>query len=105
MNNQADTATPLLAEGLTKDYGDTRALASVRFEPPVGSSTGLVGTNGAGKTTLLQIAAGLVVPTGGTCHTLGVRAHELGAGELARIGYVDQGAELLDWLTVEQHVR
>lgn len=105
MNADAETAAPLQAQGLTKDYGATRALAAVRWEPPAGSSTGLIGTNGAGKTTLLQIAAGLVVPTGGTCHTLGVRAHELGAGELARIGYVDQAAELLDWLTVEQHVR
>ena len=39
------------AEGLTKRYGETQALAGVDFAVPAGSILGVLGPNGAGKTT------------------------------------------------------
>jgi ABC-2 type transport system ATP-binding protein len=52
--------------GLTKDYGDRRALAGVDITVAEGSVYGLVGPNGAGKTTLLGIIAGLRRPSSGS---------------------------------------
>lgn len=52
--------------GLSKQYGDTAALAGVDLAVPRGTVYGLVGPNGAGKTTLLGILAGLRAPTTGS---------------------------------------
>src|SRR6476619_1431504 len=46
--------------GVTKRYGDQRALADVSFAVNAGEVLGLIGPNGAGKTTLLEAIAGLL---------------------------------------------
>src|SRR3954465_8915619 len=51
--------------GVTKRYGDQRALAEVSFAVNAGEVLGLIGPNGAGKTTLLEAIAGLVPADGG----------------------------------------
>ena len=96
---------PIETNGLCRRFGSTVALDSVDWAPAPGSAIGLLGRNGAGKTTLLQTVAGLSLPDSGSCRTLGVDVSELGPGQLSRMGYVDQGEQLLSWLTVEQHVR
>jgi len=96
---------PIETEKLTRRFGKTTALAGIDWQLPAGTAVGLVGRNGSGKTTLLRVAAGLLLPSEGRCVTLGTPAAELGEGQLVRIGYVDQDASLLDYMTVEQHVR
>jgi len=98
-------STPIEARDLTRRFGETVALAGVDWTATAGTAIGLVGRNGSGKSTLLRVVTGLLLPSGGSCRTLGWPAGELRADELARIGYVDQEAELLDWLSVEQQVR
>ena len=53
---------PALMEvsGVTKRYGEQRALADISFAVNPGEVLGLIGPNGAGKTTLLEAIAGLV---------------------------------------------
>src|SRR3981189_2641273 len=53
---------PALMEvsGVTKRYGEQRALADISFTVNPGEVLGLIGPNGAGKTTLLEAIAGLV---------------------------------------------
>lgn len=53
---------PALMEvsGVTKRYGEQRALAGISFAVNPGEVLGLIGPNGAGKTTLLEAIAGLV---------------------------------------------
>ena len=46
--------------GLSKKYGQQRALADVSFDVRAGEILGLIGPNGAGKTTLLEAMAGLL---------------------------------------------
>jgi ABC-2 type transport system ATP-binding protein len=99
-----ETQPPVRVVDLTKLFGDVVALDRVRWTPPRGSVTGLVGRNASGKTTLLNTIAGLVVPTSGEVRTLGQVATKLDAEHLARIGFVDQSVQLLDWLRVEQHI-
>src|SRR5436190_20446984 len=46
--------------GLTKRYGEERALEDVSFSVHPAEVLGLIGPNGAGKTTLLEAVAALV---------------------------------------------
>src|SRR6478736_4559213 len=50
----------LVLRGVTKTFGDTRAVDGVDLTVPAGTFYGLVGPNGAGKTTTLSLIAGLL---------------------------------------------
>jgi len=52
-------------EGISKSFGETRALAGVDMSVPAGTVQGLPGPNGAGKTTLVPILATLLAPAPG----------------------------------------
>ena len=56
----------LLAEGLSKSFGATRALDSVSLEVCRGGVCGLAGENGAGKSTLINILCGVHQPDAGS---------------------------------------
>ncbi len=62
----------LSAEGLTKSFGDVRAVTDVSIHVQAGEVVGLLGPNGAGKTTILRMIAGILTPDQGT-----VRIHDI----------------------------
>jgi oleandomycin transport system ATP-binding protein len=59
------------ATGLTKSFGETRALAGVDLAARRGSVHAVLGPNGAGKTTAIRILATLLRPDGGTARVNG----------------------------------
>ena len=91
--------------GLSKRFGKVQALNGVNLTIARGRIIGLLGANGAGKSTLLRHIIGLYLPDRGQCTTLGVEAGKLSPAELARIGYVHQEGELIDWMTAAQLLR
>ena len=71
----ASTAAPgarIEIRGLTKHFGDVKAVDNLSFDVEPGRITGFLGPNGAGKTTTLRMALGLVRPTSGTALIGGV---------------------------------
>lgn len=56
----------LVAQDITKAYGQKTILDHVSLSIHAGERVGLVGSNGSGKSTLARILAGLEVPDGGT---------------------------------------
>jgi ABC-2 type transport system ATP-binding protein len=56
----------IVATGLTKVFGDIKAVDALSFTVEPGSVTGFLGPNGAGKTTTLRMILGLAAPTSGT---------------------------------------
>ena len=60
-----DFTTPIRMEGVSRDFGNFRALDAVDLTIPAGGTVGLLGPNGSGKTTLLSLASGLRTPTEG----------------------------------------
>jgi ABC-2 type transport system ATP-binding protein len=73
-------------EGLTKDYGDKRAVDGLTFTVEPGVVTGFLGPNGSGKSTTMRLILGLDAPTAGGSTVNGRRyaehpapLHEVGA--------------------------
>ncbi|GAA2364870.1 ATP-binding cassette domain-containing protein [Gordonia cholesterolivorans] len=58
-------------DGLTKSFGDVRALDGVTFNAPRGSVLGVLGPNGAGKTTVVDILCTLTEPDAGSATVAG----------------------------------
>src|SRR5213082_4329050 len=53
------------ARGLTKDYGDKRAVDGLTFSVQPGVVTGFLGPNGSGKSTTMRLILGLDAPAAG----------------------------------------
>ncbi|HEX5219564.1 MAG TPA: ATP-binding cassette domain-containing protein [Verrucomicrobiae bacterium] len=71
MNLNATSTTPLELRGVTKLFGDFRAVDDVSFSLPAGSIYGFLGPNGAGKTTTIRMILEIIKPTSGTITVLG----------------------------------
>ncbi len=56
----------LVADSVSKNFGDFRALNNVSIEVPKGSIFGLLGPNGAGKTTLIRVINQITMPDTGS---------------------------------------
>jgi heme exporter protein A len=66
------TDTPVIeARGLTRNFGERRALYDVSFRLEGGQTLAVLGRNGAGKSTLLRILSTLLRPHGGEIAVLG----------------------------------
>jgi len=72
--------------GLTKDYGEKRAVDDLSFAVRPGVVTGFLGPNGSGKSTTMRLILGLDAPTAGTALVNGKHyrefvspLHEVGA--------------------------
>jgi len=96
----------LLARGIEKSYGATRALAGVDFEVRAGEVHALLGGNGAGKSTLVSILAGAVAPDTGTIHLEGNAYRPKNPAEARQSGVclVHQERALCAHMTVEENI-
>jgi ABC-2 type transport system ATP-binding protein len=74
------------AQGLTKDYGEKRAVDGLSFTVRPGIVTGFLGPNGSGKSTTMRLILGLDAPSAGDVQVNGrhyrefpAPLHEVGA--------------------------
>ena len=65
------TNKAIIAEGLTKQFGDFIAVDAITFEVSRGEIFGFLGANGAGKTTAMRMLSGLSLPTSGKATVAG----------------------------------
>jgi energy-dependent translational throttle protein EttA len=78
--------TVIVAENLTKGFGDKILMDSLNFRLPPGGIVGIIGPNGAGKTTLFRMITGQDQPDQGS----------IKIGSTVDLGYVDQSRDSLD---------
>jgi osmoprotectant transport system ATP-binding protein len=103
--NRPAPAQALYAEGISKQYGPTRALEGVSLQVSRGECVVLVGESGSGKTTLLRCFNRLVEPDAGRIFVDQTDARELDPIALRRrIGYVPQDGGLLPHWSVRRNV-
>ncbi|HEY5686530.1 MAG TPA: ABC transporter ATP-binding protein [Acidimicrobiia bacterium] len=89
----------ILTEGLTKHYGDTKALIDLDLRVESGEVFGFLGPNGAGKTTMIRTILDLIRPTAGTATLLGMDSHQYAVELRNRLGYVPGDLALYPNLT------
>lgn len=74
--------------GLTKHYGDVKALVDLDLEIHPGEIFGFLGPNGAGKTTMIRTILDEIRPTSGSASILGMDSQEQSVEIRRSIGYV-----------------
>ena len=75
-------------EGLTKHYGDVKALVDLDLDIRPGEIFGFLGPNGAGKTTMIRTILDEIRPTAGKASILGLDTHTQSVEIRKHIGYV-----------------
>jgi ABC-2 type transport system ATP-binding protein len=90
--------------GLTKSFGDVRAVTDVNAVIASGEVTAFLGPNGAGKTTTLRMLLGLVVPTSGRA-TFGGRRYDELPDPVRHVGAVLEASGYHPGRTALDHLR
>jgi len=90
--------------GLTKLYGELRAVDRVDFDIKRGECFGFLGPNGAGKTTVMSIICCLLPPTDGDVRVFGMDVKEKPSEIKARIGVMPQDENLDPDLSVIENL-
>jgi urea transport system ATP-binding protein len=96
----------LRVENLDQFYGGSHILRNVNLTVRAGACTVLLGRNGVGKSTLLKTIMGLVPARSGAVRFDGSELLGLAPYQRVRrgIGYVPQGREIFNRLTVEENL-
>ena len=99
-----DRPVAIELQGLTKSFGDLRAVDGVSAVALPGEVTALLGPNGAGKTTSLRMLLGLVAPTSGSA-TFGGRRYDELTDPVRRVGAVLEASGYHPGRTALDHLR
>ena len=89
------------AQGIIKNYDNSRALDGINLEVRSGQVLGPIGPNGAGKSTLLQSVLGLL-NTEGDLEVLGLDPRKDRHKLLQKVCSITDVAVLPKWMTVKQ---
>ena len=90
--------------GLTKVFGDKRAVDDVSFCVEEGEIMGFLGPNGAGKSTTMNILTGYLSATAGTCKVNGIDILENPLEAKRNIGFLPELPPLYLDMTVKEYL-
>ncbi|MGA8316729.1 MAG: ABC transporter ATP-binding protein, partial [Bradyrhizobium sp.] len=96
--------TVIIAEHLTKRYGETRAVDDVSFGIRRGEVFGLLGPNGAGKTTTILMMLGLTEVSSGRIGVLGFDPVRQPLQVKRRVGYLPDSVGFYDHLSAVENL-
>ena len=90
--------------GLTRHYGDLRAVDHLDLAVERGEFFGFLGPNGAGKTTTIRLLTGLIHPTEGTAYIDGLEVERNSLEVKARVGVVPERSNLYSELSARDNL-
>jgi len=93
------------AKGLSKHFGELKAIDNLDISVEKSSIYGFLGPNGCGKTTAIRMLTGLLTPTSGEVEVLGVRLPQDAEKLRLKIGYMTQKFSLYNDLTVKENLQ
>lgn len=100
-------STAITVNKLTKKFpgpggeDEFTVLDSISLEVERGKFASIVGPSGCGKSTLLNIVVGIESLNSGSVE---INPNQSSPSSIPRIGYVFQGARLLNWLAVKENI-
>jgi len=101
---EASSGPAIQVEGLTKSFGEVRALRGINLSVPRGTVLGVLGPNGAGKTTAVRILTTLLRPDGGRAVVEGRDVVRAPAAVRRIIGLSGQSAAIQEELTGKENL-
>ncbi len=90
--------------GLSKFYGDVRAVDSVDLRVKQGEIYGFLGLNGAGKTTTIRALLGMIRPSEGKVRVLNQALGGDGRGPWSRVGHLVESPAAYPELSVRENL-
>jgi len=94
----------ITVQGVTRFYGEQKALDNVSFEIRTGEIVGFLGPNGAGKTTMMKIITGFIPASSGTVLVNGIEIGD-GSNEVKKkIGYLPESNPLYPEMYVREYL-
>ena len=95
----------LVADALTKDYGNFRALDGLNLEVRPGEIVGLLGPNGSGKSTALRLFLGFLRASAGRCSVGGFDSWKQSVEVRRRVAYLPSELRLYETMTGRRLLR
>lgn len=92
-------------DGLSKSYGDFKAVDDISFKIKGGEITGLLGPNGAGKTTTLRMLSCYLAPDSGSITVDDKKSLENSLEIKRKIGYLPESAPLYGDMMVYDYLK
>jgi len=95
----------IVVQGVTKYYGEQKALDNVSFEIRTGGIVGFLGPNGAGKSTMMKIITGFIPPSSGKVLVNGIDTCDGSILIRKKIGYLPENNPLYPEMYVREYLR
>src|SRR4051794_41455089 len=96
-------STPIVVDGISKQFGSFEAVRDVTFTAPEGKITALLGPSGSGKSTVLRMIAGLEEPNQGRIF-MGEDELTVKSVQERQVGFVFQHYALFRHMSVADNV-
>jgi gliding motility-associated transport system ATP-binding protein len=95
----------IVVQGVTKFYGEQKALDNVSFQIKTGEIVGFLGPNGAGKSTMMKIITGFIPPSSGNVLVNGIETSEESLEIKKKIGYLPENNPLYPEMYVREYLK
>jgi ABC-2 type transport system ATP-binding protein len=92
-------------DGLTRLFGNLKAVDGVTLRVEPGEVFGVLGPNGAGKTTMVRLLNGVLAPSAGTCRVLGFDPATQGSEVRRRTGVLTESPALYERMSARENLR
>lgn len=94
----------IVIQGVTKYYGEQKALDNVSFEIKTGEIVGFLGPNGAGKSTMMKIITGFIPASSGKVLINGLEVETNDPEIRKQIGYLPENNPLYPDMYVREYL-
>jgi ABC-2 type transport system ATP-binding protein len=94
----------IVVQGVTKLYGEQKALDNVSFQVKTGEIVGFLGPNGAGKSTMMKIITGFIPASSGQVFVNGLEVGTDNPEVKKQIGYLPENNPLYPEMYVREYL-
>jgi ABC-2 type transport system ATP-binding protein len=94
----------IVVQGVTKLYGEQKALNNVSFDIKTGEIVGFLGPNGAGKSTMMKIITGFIPASSGQVYVNGLEVQNYNLEVKKQIGYLPENNPLYHEMYVREYL-